>query len=94
MAEGVGFEPTVRLPVRLISSQVPSTTQPPFLAVHQLEIILRTATLLGKLIMEPRSAPGALTRRYVCRQTESCGSVLAQAWLEGAPADYADASRT
>jgi hypothetical protein len=25
MAEGVGFEPTVRLPVRLISSQVPST---------------------------------------------------------------------
>jgi hypothetical protein len=30
MAEGVGSEPTVRLPVRLISSQVPSTTQPPF----------------------------------------------------------------
>ena len=30
MAEGVGFEPTVRLPVRLISSQVPLTTQPPF----------------------------------------------------------------
>ena len=27
MAEGVGFEPTVRLPVRLISSQVPSTTR-------------------------------------------------------------------
>jgi hypothetical protein len=26
----VGFEPTVRLPVRLISSQVPSTAQPPF----------------------------------------------------------------
>ena len=25
MAEGVGFEPTVQLPVRLISSQVPST---------------------------------------------------------------------
>ena len=30
MAEGVGFEPTVRLPVRLISSQVHSTTLPPF----------------------------------------------------------------
>ena len=30
VAEGVGFEPTVRLPVRLISSQVPLTTQPPF----------------------------------------------------------------
>jgi hypothetical protein len=27
----VGFEPTVRFPVRLISSQVPSTAQPPFL---------------------------------------------------------------
>jgi hypothetical protein len=25
-SEGVGFEPTVRLPVRLISSQVPSTS--------------------------------------------------------------------
>ena len=30
MAEGVGFEPTVGLPLRLISSQVPLTTQPPF----------------------------------------------------------------
>ena len=33
LAEGVGFEPTVRLPVRLISSQVPLTTQPPFRTV-------------------------------------------------------------
>jgi hypothetical protein len=30
MAEGVGFEPTVALRLRLISSQVPLTTQPPF----------------------------------------------------------------
>ena len=30
VAEGVGFEPTVELPQRLISSQVPLTTQPPF----------------------------------------------------------------
>lgn len=29
MAERVGFEPTVRLPVRRISSAVLSTTQPP-----------------------------------------------------------------
>ena len=28
--EGVGFEPTVAFRLRLISSQVPSTTQPPF----------------------------------------------------------------
>ena len=30
LAEGVGFEPTVGLPLLLISSQVPLTTQPPF----------------------------------------------------------------
>src|SRR5579871_5473308 len=30
MAEGVGFEPTLGLLLSLISSQVPSTTQPPF----------------------------------------------------------------
>jgi hypothetical protein len=30
MAEEVGFEPTVELPPRLISSQVPSTAQPLF----------------------------------------------------------------
>jgi hypothetical protein len=30
LAEGVGFEPTLGFPLSLISSQVPSTTQPPF----------------------------------------------------------------
>ena len=30
VAEGEGFEPPVGLPLRLISSQVPSTAQPPF----------------------------------------------------------------
>src|SRR5437868_10012125 len=30
LAEGRGFEPPVGLPLRLISSQVPLTTQPPF----------------------------------------------------------------
>jgi hypothetical protein len=30
VAEGVGFEPTLGLLLSLISSQVPSTTQPPF----------------------------------------------------------------
>ena len=33
MAEGVGFEPTLGLPLSLISSQVPSTAQPPFRAL-------------------------------------------------------------
>ena len=34
MAERVGFEPTVVLPLRLISSQVHSTTLPPLLCVE------------------------------------------------------------
>lgn|GEM_PF-5449679 len=34
MAERVGFEPTVELPPRRISSAVLSTTQPPLRIVH------------------------------------------------------------
>jgi hypothetical protein len=34
MAEGRGFEPPVGLLLRLISSQVPLTTQPPFRSNH------------------------------------------------------------
>ena len=37
MAEGVGFEPTVELPLLLISSQVPLTTQPPFRFVDSID---------------------------------------------------------
>ena len=40
LAEGVGFEPTVRLPVLLISSQMPLTTQPPF---QHIDLIGRNA---------------------------------------------------
>ena len=36
MAEGVGFEPTDGLPRLLISSQVPLTTQPPFLRLDSI----------------------------------------------------------
>jgi hypothetical protein len=38
VAEGVGFEPTVGLLLLLISSQVPLTTQPPFLRPDSLKI--------------------------------------------------------
>src|SRR6266404_5811257 len=40
VAEGEGFEPPARLPVRLISSQVPLTTQPPFhsLLINNLQL--------------------------------------------------------
>jgi hypothetical protein len=36
VAEGVGFEPTLGLLLSLISSQVPSTTQPPFLRLDSI----------------------------------------------------------
>jgi hypothetical protein len=49
MAEGEGFEPPVRFPVRLISSQVPSTTQPPF---HSFETYYPRIYVRGKLIWE------------------------------------------
>src|SRR5687767_12813621 len=39
LAEGVGFEPTLGLLLGLISSQVPSTTQPPFHISKRLESI-------------------------------------------------------
>ena len=47
MAEGVGFEPTLGFPLSLISSQVPSTTQPPFPGSYYARIRVR-----GKLIWQ------------------------------------------
>ena len=46
MAEGVGFEPTLGFPLSLISSQVPSTTQPPFLR-HSLRLFISHVHTLG-----------------------------------------------
>lgn len=43
MAEGVGFEPTVRLPARQFSRLEPSTTRPPFL--HQIESLITRVAL-------------------------------------------------
>ncbi|MDB6056301.1 MAG: hypothetical protein JWO95_145 [Verrucomicrobiales bacterium] len=50
MAEGVGFEPTVGLLLLLISSQVPLTTQPPFLPLFQAFIgyVFLTITRFGQ----------------------------------------------
>ena len=39
LAEGVGFEPTVALRLLLISSQMPLTTQPPFLPLIYMHFI-------------------------------------------------------
>ena len=53
MAEGVGFEPTVALRLLLISSQMPLTTQPPFLRLdfigkkRYLELVIFTSHLVA-----------------------------------------------
>ena len=49
LAERVGFEPTVRSRVRLISSQVHSTTLPPLRSVES-RIIAVVFTLTGKIL--------------------------------------------
>ena len=57
LAEGRGFEPPVRLPVLLISSQMPLTTQPPFHASvgHWYRIRCQSANLFpGKGWQEGR----------------------------------------
>ena len=45
LAERVGFEPTVGLHLRLISSQVHSTTLPP---LHSIETIIAIESLLSR----------------------------------------------
>ena len=45
LAERVGFEPTVDLRLRLISSQVHSTTLPP---LHSIETIIASESPLGR----------------------------------------------
>jgi hypothetical protein len=58
LAEGEGFEPPVPLRVRLISSQVPSTTQPPFLRRSEMVSPSRLASQM-KLHNDPGGgAPG------------------------------------
>ena len=48
MAEGRGFEPPVALRLRLISSQVPLTTQPPFhRRFTMLQIVAQEKHFLG-----------------------------------------------
>ena len=54
MAEGVGFEPTVELPLLLISSQMPLTTQPPFHMVisHFQDAWLNRAKLYTDILLQ------------------------------------------
>ncbi len=55
MAERVGFEPTVPLPVRLISSQVHSTTLPPLLVTGSLHRETATITDFRAPFQEARA---------------------------------------
>ena len=59
LAERVGFEPTVRLPVRLISSQVHSTTLPPLRGLYErdAEGTTQTSSQAVKPISLARSTP-------------------------------------
>ena len=52
MAEGVGFEPTLGFPLSLISSQVPSTTQPPFRSLINNDLQLFWNLQLDFLILQ------------------------------------------
>src|SRR5690349_6666624 len=56
MAEGVGFEPTVGLPLLLISSQVPLTTQPPF----HVQMISHGGCVVASLFAENGVAAGRI----------------------------------
>jgi hypothetical protein len=66
MAEGVGFEPTVELPLLLISSQVPLTTQPPFRTIKPqilLELCPAASSFDGEGAAASRIVPPAMERR-------------------------------
>lgn len=58
LAEGVGFEPTVALRLRLISSQVPLTTQPPFQSAVNLEFIRHFKTPCPALAIDMKVSFG------------------------------------
>ena len=57
LAERVGFEPTVMLPPRLISSQVHSTTLPPLLCVEATDY---------SQIQQPLEQTGRQVSRFGC----------------------------
>src|SRR5689334_11623532 len=58
MAEGEGFEPPVALRLRLISSQMPLTTQPPFQPGHLFRMVTTPSqahSLAQRRTIQPRS---------------------------------------
>jgi hypothetical protein len=52
LAERVGFEPTVVLPLRLISSQVHSTTLPPLLCVEAFDYSWNFRMIAGRRLVK------------------------------------------
>jgi hypothetical protein len=64
MAEGVGFEPTLEFPLSLISSQVPSTTQPPFLRPEASGFSLLQLSLCNP-VFHPNRSPAEIEAKSV-----------------------------
>ena len=77
MAEGVGFEPTVELPLLLISSQVPLTTQPPFQQTNLIrvdDLLLRLFGCLELAMVSPFQTAYAFYRRLSRTKNGNHGS--------------------
>ncbi len=84
LAEGVGFEPTVGLHLRLISSQVHSTTLPPLRSAQFYQLIdpllsaIRVSPSFGdKLLPVPKPETGYSDRNDIYPQ------ILARAFFKG-----------
>lgn len=56
LAEGEGFEPPIALRLRLISSQVPSTTQPPFQPFRNKDLEKSQSIQIDDLLVPSRTA--------------------------------------
>lgn len=64
MAEGEGFEPPVAFRLRLISSQVPSTTQPPFHSIASQGVAASPAAFLRCMDPENPAFPASLRAEH------------------------------
>ena len=77
MAEGVGFEPTLGLLLSLISSQVPSTTQPPFQPFIHKPLIIGDSLILQSDIVRKdiiSTIKKAFVANAVCKFLSLCAT--------------------
>ena len=62
MAEGVGFEPTVPIKVRLVSSEVPSATRPTFLYCNSYLVLHPNICIVFAIVLYHLIEPLSITR--------------------------------